>query len=424
MACLAAIRYDRVVICGWQLGSRRDPFERVPVVDPIPRLPPDLVAQVTVDTPHDGAWIPVEVASSPNVAPILAGGQLHQHYVETRDWGANAVARNLARELGLPCWYRVNVARAVMDFNRFPGSTAGDGDPLERFAISGPLAAVLNHAEKRHVLEAYYDAVSAEMEPAILGRLVKVAVHTYDVHNATMTRRPGVSLLSRSISYQHTSRLPFGLFDPLFPDVLAESSVGRVLRDRVALTLEKAGYHVEHNYPYCLPDGSLEIRSQPWFFFQELKHLFEADVPESVGHAGSQLVWEMLLNTNLRGADAGILSGYLHRFRAAPRGREAEFERARHAYEAICTWLAERPDLVHDYRMSPARTSALCVEVRKDLVCRYVDGVPAEPLEDNAREIARHLADGIATYLLVDRPDIVRSAVDLPALDRLGGVTG
>ena len=92
---------------------------------------------------------------------------------------------------------------------------------------------------------------------ALITRRHILTIHTYDVHNPSLTERPELSLITRSQSYQNNSHLPFGLFDPLFPDVLMESSTDPVLRDRIALTLEKLGVRVEHNYPYCLPDGSL-----------------------------------------------------------------------------------------------------------------------------------------------------------------------
>ena len=112
----------------------------------------------------------------------------------------------------------------------------------------------------------------------------------------------------------------------------------------------------------------------------------------------------MLQNTNLRCAEANALSGYLHHFREALPGRDDDFERARLAYQFIVAYLADHESLVHAHRFAPNRTSALTIEVRKDLVYRFdADGHPLEPRDTAAREIATLLAQGIGTYLREDR---------------------
>jgi hypothetical protein len=387
----------------WNISREKPVFERVSV-DPASGLcPVSLRGHIVVDTLHDGDLIPEFLMHSENLQPLVESGRLWSQYLRDRDWGANAVARHVAAELGLSSYFRVNLARAVMDFNRFPGSNARRSSPKHAFAIRGGCAQVLSHEEKRAVLERGYDVISDGLDAAILGCLLKVSIHTYDAHNATRTRRPEISLLSRSDSYQNTSHLPFGLFDPLFPEVLVESSVHPILRDRVALTLEKAGLHVEHNYPYCLPDGSVEVRSQPWFFFQHLRKLFEEAHPDTREASAFVRVWGMLLNTNLRQSESGILSAYLHRFRRAPGGREAEFREAREAYEAIERYLRSEPELVEVYRRSTGRTSALCVEVRKDLLSNLEGGIPVGGVnEERAQQIGRQIAQGLVTFLAED----------------------
>ena len=62
--------------------------------------------------------------------------------------------------------------------------------------------------------------------------------------------------------------MPFGVFDPLDPDVLGESTCSRTLRDRISLNLKRAGFRVGHNHPYLLPEGCVEVRTQVWYFFR------------------------------------------------------------------------------------------------------------------------------------------------------------
>ncbi len=366
--------------------------------------PEEDTGQIEVLTLHDGAYVPQQILDAPALAGLLADGSLAESFKVKRDWGANLLAGHLAAALGTGGFHRVDVARLVMDFNRFPGSTPRNASHLDKLAISGYLARDLNHADKRWILESLYDGVSEKMDEAITNKLLVLSIHTYDERNQSHTQRPEVSLLGRSHSYQQTSQLPFGLFDPMFPDVLAESSVRGTLRDRIALTLEKGGVFVEHNYPYCLPDGSLEIRSQPWFFFKRLRTHYEHTHPETVPDETHQSVWTMLLNTNLRGASANALFGYLHHFHEAPHGQRPAFEQARRAYESIGQHLDSHEHLLHAYRFAHDRPSALTIEVRKDLVWRFDDdGRPLGPREEGARELGMLLAQGIGTYLREDR---------------------
>jgi hypothetical protein len=390
----------------WLVSESAAPLELVPTTarDGDLGYPAEFRDRIAINTLHDGDVMPARLLKCAGIASLAGNGALRDSYVRGRDWGANLVAGHLAHFLGLAGHHRVNVARVVVDFNRFPGSSRPGAGPLETLAIGSPFAELLGHDDKYHVLEHWYDPISDRMEAAIGGKLIVLSVHTYDERNPSLTLRPEVSILSRSDSYQRDSRLPYGLFDPLFPDVLVESSSKRILRDRLALTLEKAGYRVEHNHPYCLPDGSFEIRSQPWFFFQHLRDLFEADHPDTSDQPQFDMVWGMLLNTNLRRGDSDALSGYLHRYRPPPTGRAASFENARTAYETIADYLtARRRSLVDGYRNSRDRVSTLSIEIRKDLVWRFDGSAPVGPLDDNARQLASILAAAVATYLREDR---------------------
>ncbi|MEE2902743.1 MAG: N-formylglutamate amidohydrolase [Myxococcota bacterium] len=372
-------------------------------------IPDDIKPRIVVDTVHDGNFIPPELMRTSRITRLQEDKSLWEHYVIERDWGANLVAEKLVSFLGLEHYYRVNLARVVMDFNRFPGSSTSGANSLERLAINPPFSDMLSHEEKYRVLRTYYDEISKQMESVIANSLIKISIHTYDEHNVSRTQRPEVSLISRSLSYQRFSKLPFGKFDPLFPDILAESTTTRILRDRIALHLEKAGVLVEHNYPYCLPDGSLEIRALVWFFFQHLRDVFAEHHPETKEDSSYGLVWHMLLNTNLREAQAEALYGYLHRFRTPPENDGEFFAEARDAYEHIREFLDQNYYLVENFRTSPERPSAISVEVRKDLIWEIEDLTPVRMIEERATLIAEKIAEAVSTYLREDLKDSAHS---------------
>ncbi len=372
-----------------------------------PRFPAEYRPLLMIDVIHDGRLVPPEFLLDPDGVPF--GSEVfYDDYVRERDWGASIVAARLADQLGLDGYYKVNTARVLLDFGRFPGSTTHHAKHLQRFAINYPFCDLLDFRQKRRLLEEHYDEISAGMDQALEGKLLKIAVHTYDKYNPSGTPRPHVSLVTRSVGYRIDSETPLGLHDPMFPAVLGEFTADRVLRDRVSLTLEKHGIPVGHDYPYLLPEGSPEVRSQVWSFFQFLRSRFEAAHPETLERSEYQLVWEMLLDTNLRNSESETLRCHIHTFRRAPRGRVREFARAQQAYEAIDAFCrADDQAIVSEYRYSKNRHSSLGIEVRKDLVWDFDErGHPIRPNPDNALAIADVIAEGLAIYLREDRKAI------------------
>jgi len=372
-------------------------------------LPHRYRGRLLVHTVHDGSALPREFRYHSNGKPVVDLEQLQQLYVQGRDWGANLVAHKLASALGVSGYARCRIARVLLDFNRFPGSTPpGTRDPLERLSISKPFNTALSHAQKLRLLEGYYDRISDLIEEQILtGKLIMIGVHTYDEHNPSQTKRPDCSLITTPGCYQREARMPFGLFDPLYPDVLAESSCSRVLRDRISLNLERSGYRVSHNHPYPLPEGGMEVRAQVWYFFDYVRQRFEREFPATQSRSAYRLVWMMLLNTNLRLAEAESLRGYLHRYRKVLKGQERRFEDARRAYERVADFV-RNSSVITDYRRSSRRPSNIAFEVRKDLVCSLQDGrledlTPEQ--EQNATQIGRVVAKAIRTYLEIDREE-------------------
>ncbi len=385
----------------------RDPVAFVPLEPETPPgefvLPEEDKQKITLDVIHDGDVIPEELLVDEN-GRRLTDDRFMEHYILERDWGAGLLAGELAKHLGLAGYWKVEIARVVMDFGRFPGITPKDADHLSRHAINYPFSSLLGFEKKRRVLEHYYDAISSRFNVFVKPAQVKLAIHTYDTFNSSGTRRPPVSILTRCIGYQVNSEMPFDVFDPLYPDILGEFTCDRILRDRISLTLERVGLHTEHNYPYLLPDGSVEVRSQVWNFFRFARDAFEAENPESRENPSYARVWEMLLDTNLRSSESESLRGYLHAFRRVLPRHEEGFAAARDAYHAISHFLGRDGfQFVERYRTSRERPSALGIEVRKDLVYRFdKNGRPLGPRQRDARKIASFIAKAIKIYFTED----------------------
>lgn len=382
------------------------PVEMVPVetIDLID-APDALRDLVTIDVIHDGNVIPEECLIDKNGESISLE-EIDAEYVRERDWGASLVAERIAARLGLGHYTRVNIARVLMDFGRFPGSTEDKAEHLRRFAINYPFSTYLSYKQKKHVLEAYYDGISNNLELSLLNKPIKIAIHTYDQYNSTGTERPATSLITRVLGYQRESRMPDGIFDPLFPDILAESTADRVLRDRLSLTLEKAHIPVSHNYPYLLPEGSLEVRFQVWAYFMALRRHFEEIHPETADSSAYKRVWNLLLDTNLRSSESESLRSFLHMYRRPPVGQEAVFDEAAKAYEHLYRFCKGPGKLfAKEYRSSASRASSLGIEVRKDLVTEFDEEMnPIAVKWDSLAHVADTIAEGIAIYLRSDRP--------------------
>lgn len=363
--------------------------------------------QVLLHTVHDGKLIPRRFLCRGN-KPTVDLDELDRLFIRERDWGANLIAGEIASAANIPGYARCRLARVLMDFNRFPGTTPPGGRGLETLAISEPFASALSHPEKLSLLEDYYDSISELIEDSLLsGKLIMIAVHTYDEHNPSRTQRSDLSLLTRMAHYQRESRMPYGVFDPMFPDALGASTCSRVLRDRISLNLERSGFRVSHNHPYPLPEGSMEVRAQVWYFFDYLRKRFQDSHPESRDDPAYQLVWLMLLNTNLRLQDAEALRSFLHRFRRVPRTQLARFKRAEKAYTHVGEFL-DGGSIALDFRTSKQRASSLGLEVRKDLICSF-DPQTGRPLpiteaqREKARFVGEVIASAIATYFETDR---------------------
>ncbi|MEM8963713.1 MAG: hypothetical protein AAGD38_19680 [Acidobacteriota bacterium] len=365
--------------------------------------------RICVFTIHDGDQVPRR-ALRDSGQDVFNRRDIRTTYVTERDWGANLVAEKVAEELGLGGYMRVNLARVLVDYGRFPG-VSGNGVPyLDRKSVYPPLADLISEETKHQLITRYYDGISRRLTERFSHSLITLGIHTYDPRNQSGTMRSEVSLVTRSMAYQESSSIPAGVFDPLFPAILCESTAAKSLTYRIVLGLEQAHRDVALNHPYVMPEGSVEIRAQVWFFFRHLRHAFTAAFPETQDDPAYQRVWQMLLDVTRRSSDCETLRGYLHEYREAPHGFDELYRAARQAYAKITRFLdADRAGLINEYRFSRERPSCIGIEVRKDLLFDVDPGrlsVRQRPdAEAVARDIAVCLADGVRKYCDECYPD-------------------
>ncbi|KAA3606080.1 MAG: hypothetical protein DWQ01_17955 [Planctomycetota bacterium] len=381
----------------------------------------ELDAKLFLHTVHDGNWVPEFLSG-------LDRKEFASSFRHERDWGANRVAESLALKLGVSGFHHVLIARSVFDFGRFPGVSQAEDDHLTRLAIRPDLARELRRQDRaealRRILDLYNDISQTYegfhrrrlQDPDIGQRpLVSLALHTYDEWNPSGTRRPAVSLIFRPTSYQEQAKLRHGLFDPLYPDELAEFTADRNLAHRMALALGRRYIPAGMNFPYTLPEGSLEMRTQVWLFFRYLRHHYQPGPrAEEAGEAAQEAVWKMLFNTNRGHMETQVLWSYLHEFKRIPEGFTLENgvrpSQAEAVYQDIQLFLRDRrPDLIPNYRYTTHRPSSLAIEVRKDWLFEgFHDGeeFKGQSLrEDRLQDLTDALAEALRHYLDQDLPE-------------------
>ena len=155
--------------------------------------PETLKPLISIDAIHDGAYIPKTFASSSS----LELEELERVFINERDWGAELVAKHLASALHLPSYFRVNTARALLDFGRFPGVSQKADSHMDRMAINHPFAEALNHEQKRAVLLEHYDEISRQLENAFDGQ-------TQD-RDSHLRQTKSVGLKTTRGQYHHTT---------------------------------------------------------------------------------------------------------------------------------------------------------------------------------------------------------------------------
>lgn len=372
--------------------------------------PPAIKGMINVDVIHDGQWIPRAYSVTDRIDPET----LNQAFIKERDWGAELVAKSLASALHIPNYFRVNTARVLLDFGRFPGVSPTAASHMERRAINAPFSTLLDHDQKHALLLEHYDEISRQLEDALITTKLKIGIHTYDKRNPSATRRPEVSIITRPFGHQHLEANPTPAFDPLCPFDIVECTADRLLRARLGLELERAGLHAADNFPYTLPEGSVELRAQVWFYFQHIRQAYtrsERIKGLGISNDAQDLVWDMLLDTNRRSAQSDALRSFLHAFRTPPRERAKLYFEARRLYQDLRVFVAQNKErLLSEFDFDQGRPSTILVEVRKDLVWHFENGMPVAPNAENAQRIGRTLANAMIKYLnrdVVERDSVL-----------------
>jgi hypothetical protein len=356
--------------------------------------------RIVIDSVHGGDAVPEDYWQ------LFEGysERRQEAYFQEKDWAANHVAYELTRRLDLSGFYKVEIARVLLDYNRFPGITPpNEMEHLHRLCIVKPISESITRDQARRLLQTCYDPISAGYEKFVQPATLKVSIHTYDTYNPMAnTKRPATSVLYRPLAYQNLSRMPFGVFDRLYIDELGEFTADRKLINRLGLTFEKANVAMDYNYPYMLPAGSIEVRAQVWRFFQFLKNEFEKTYPETIYNESFQAVWRMLTDTNFRDGESEILRSYIHALRHPPVGFEEICKKADEAYQFLSEYMRVHREGIKDlYRYHPQRLSCIGIEVRKDLVW---DFQAMKPKNDIIQRISGLLAEGILRYFETDYP--------------------
>lgn len=383
---------------------------------------PAVENEVAIDVIHDGFAVPEEIGELGEDARA----DLEQAYSDDRDWGAHYIATALARKLGIPSYLRVTLLRPLLDCNRFAGVHETPLDPEHRLAIAPPMAQHLDSTQRRLLLEEGYDRVDADLRRWVHGKRIKLAIHTYRPDNAIGTRRPAVSLILRSPSYdRHVDQRLTTLFE-IYPRELAEFTADRILAYHLAATLERRSFSTGFNSPYLLPDGAVEMRLQLALFFLFLREKFEREHGPRES-AEYDAVWRMLSNLNRRSAE-GIALLELLQMGAKDfvvGSPPYSLVGLREIYDEIRTFLESRKDaLVQSFRFHPSRMSALTIEVRRDVFLRMERDAqgrerPAAYDPDRVEELASGIAEAVRDYL---REDLPRRQERSEQIDRSGPV--
>ena len=388
----------------------KNPVRFVEVVNNNQGMPEFFTDKISIDVIHDGAYIPPKFLIDEHGVQ-LDPDTIQRHYVKERDWGANFVAEKIASNLGVSGYLTVNTARCLMDFGRFPGSSKDDATHLGRHAINYPFTDWLSLSQKRGVLEEHYDSISDSFDEYLQGRVLKIAIHTYDQYNESGTERPIVQLVTRMLSYQMEGRMPADIFDPMYPDVLADFTVDRVLMSRLSLNLEKRHIPVGNNYPYLLPEGAMEVRHQVWLFFDWYRKRFSKLFPPTADNSAYTAVWRMLQDTNFRSAESAALRSVIHLYRRGFGKRGDFYEQAVQAYNHIYNHLQTHPELIKEYQFNPMRCMSLGIEVRKDFLWALDnDGNPIEPKSDQIEQIGNLISSAVIQYFTEDRKEMKKGA--------------
>ncbi len=223
----------------------------------------NLDGRVVVYSIHDGDIVP-DLFADPPFARDHGGltAEFASAFTRERDFGADAVACELARELGLASRLRVRLARALLDAGRFFGLDDGLTPHTSRLAVSSDVTVALDR-ERIEWLNAAHAAIERGIVDTVLAAqpgCVAIGVHTYDPVSPDGSARPALSLLDLPES---VARGEIALPNYREPE-LRSDDLRSTCEPGFMNTLEKGlraeGHEVKRNDPYLLPNGAIEVR--------------------------------------------------------------------------------------------------------------------------------------------------------------------
>ena len=230
---------------------------------------------VVLITIHDGHRVPTCAEA---FARELDPAALERSFVRERDWGADAVAFQLASLLGLPSYHRITTARIFLDCGRPRGISYPDQRGLDTKAVPHRIAGIETPDELRRDLLAercaFGDAFGQLLERTLesSGRRVLdsgalfLAVHTYDRFGARLVDPHGERPSERApISLVYRPRLDEKPPAPLLDETLRDTTDPGLVQ-KLDNSFRASSIHAVHNDPYALPMGGLEIPALNWMF--------------------------------------------------------------------------------------------------------------------------------------------------------------
>lgn len=405
-----------------------EPYEFVPVAGSEEE---DYRQHLLIDVVHDGEAIPDDRRLA-GLGKLLADAErrpeLLADHARERDWGAECVARELARALEAPGYWRVTIARGLLDFNCFPGVSRRPTRHPERYAMRPPWTTFLEPADVREVLE-YYDRIAERLRDVcelkvkrgnelrkldpLRSQFVRLAVHTFEADSTSGRTGPTLRVLHRLEARDPESDPAAEAFDPVYPEALAESSADPRLAYRIGLAARPDETGISVDFPDELAPGSIESRLRVWLFMRHLQEQFMVD-PETApywermqtvpqrGRAAWDLVWEMLRGTSNRSVEAAALSNYLHRY-----GQRGPHLAETFLHECAAVWREVRnfrdrhlPELLRGFGQAAGLPGSLAVECDRAFLCRgrRPDSSYHEVDVGRARAVAEVLARGIREW--------------------------
>jgi hypothetical protein len=392
------------------------------VANPNHRSADTSASTVRLATIHTGSIVPRRFweAYEAWASNICSRQVLETAHLGENDWGADHVAYAVAQVINSPAFHRVRLARTVVDSARFPGVTPPYCvTAARRLAIAPPFSEIeldggAHHQLRCALLAAYDDVVNAiqQSEDAVaasagtdtpVAPAISLSVHTYDPRNPSLTERPDVGVVHVPYNFFTEHGLSPGSYDPLFPPELADSTADPHLAECIAGRLESHGYRVGRNYPYQLPEGSIEMRFQVRSYFHYLRRIVRQQFNEP---EGSEAVWRMLIDVTHRDPSSAALRSALHAYLPPQPPVEDELAQSVSTYRRIEQWLRTNlgRSVLLGYARSRLRPSALLVELRRDLVWdistrRHAETIRTRGKETNICRLSAAIGEGILDYL-------------------------